>query len=216
MIAAARVPMAATRVGPGLALLLARSALRCAGKRRARFLVEEAARRVPLAVLLALCWRLSLALLGKVSQMWNGRGTPPPPTGTPPGGWGPAIQVPPGSHAADAAIAQAAAEAGQTIDEIPQSVLYQLRAQAEHALANNTTIDTAAALRKADFESFGQQPLLGQITRDPMQFARERNLREIAGAGEPIAARLSGQTEGLNRTLGGFAQNADEAYGAGE
>ena len=80
--------------------------------------------------------------------MWNGRGTPPPPTGTPPGGWGPAIQVPPSSHAADAAIAQAAAEAGQTIDEIPQSVLYQLRAQAEHALANNTTIDTAAALRR--------------------------------------------------------------------
>ena len=75
-------------------------------------------------------------------------------------------------------------------------MLYQLRAQAEHALANNTTIDTAAALRKADFESLGQQPLLGQITRDPMQFARERNLRGIAGAGEPIAARLSGQTGG--------------------
>ena len=111
------------------------------------------------------------------------------------------------SHAADAAIAQAAAEAGQTIDEIPQSVLYQLRAQAEHALANNTTIDTAAALRKADFESLGQQPLLGQITRDPMQFAREQNLRGIAGVGEPIAARLSGQTEGLKRTLGGFARS---------
>ena len=48
-----------------------------------------------------------------------------------------------------------------------------------------------------------------------MQFARERNLRGIAGAGEPIAARLSGQAEGLNRALGGFANEADEAYGAG-
>jgi hypothetical protein len=90
--------------------------------------------------------------------------------------------------------------------------LYQLRAQAQHALSQNQVLDTAAALRKADFEALGQQPLLGQITRDPMQFAREKNLRGIAGAGEPIAARLAGQTEGLSRTLGGFAHGADEAF----
>ena len=91
-------------------------------------------------------------------------------------------------------------------------MLYQLRAQAEHALANNTTIDTAAALRKADFRR-GRQPLLGQITRDPMQFAR-RNLRSIAGAGEPIAARLSGR---LGTEVGRWRVCAEcrWAYGAG-
>jgi hypothetical protein len=217
VIAAARVPMAATRVGQagagaaagaiGAALTPEKDAQDFWSKK----LQEGAVGGLAGAVLAPVAG----AVGQKVSQMWNGRGTPPPPAGTPPGGWGPAIQVPPGSHSADASIAQAAAEAGQTIDEIPQSVLYQLRAQAEHALANNTTIDTAAALRKADFEALGQQPLLGQITRDPMQFARERNLRGIAGAGEPIAARLSGQTEGLNRALGGFANEADETYGAG-
>lgn len=218
VIAASRVPMAATRIGQagagavagaiGAALVPEKDAQDFWAKK----MQEGAVGGLAGAVLSPVAG----AVGQKVSQMWNGRGTPPPPTGTPPVGWGPSIQVPPGSHAADASIAQAAEEAGQTIDEIPQSVLYQLRAQAEHALANNTTINTAAALRRADFEALGQQPLLGQITRDPMQFARERNLRGIAGAGEPIAARLSGQTEGLDRTLGGFAQGADETYAAGQ
>lgn len=145
----------------------------------------------------------------RIGRMFQGSGAPP-------AGGLPPIAGAPGTHAADDAIALAAAEAGQTIDDIPQSVLYQLRAQAQHALSQNQTLDTAAALRKADFEALGQQPLLGQITRDPMQFAREKNLRGIAGAGEPIAARLAGQTEGLSRTLGGFAQGADEAFGAGQ
>jgi hypothetical protein len=96
-------------------------------------------------------------------------------SGAPPAGGLPPIAGAPGTHAADEAIARAAAEAGQTIDDIPQSVLYQLRAQAQHALSQNQVLDTAAALRKADFEALGQQPLLGQITRDPMQFAREKN-----------------------------------------
>jgi len=145
----------------------------------------------------------------RIGRMFQGSGAPP-------AGGLPPIAGAPGTHAADEAIARAAAEAGQTIDDIPQSVLYQLRAQAQHALSQNQVLDTAAALRKADFEALGQQPLLGQITRDPMQFAREKNLRGIAGAGEPIAARLAGQTEGLSRTLGGFAQGADEAFGAGQ
>jgi hypothetical protein len=145
----------------------------------------------------------------RIGRMFGGSGAPPS------GGLQP-IPGAPGTHAADAVIARAAAEAGQSIDDIPQSVLYQLRAQAQHALSQNQTLDTAAALRKADFEAIGQQPLLGQITRDPMQFAREKNLRGIAGAGEPIAARLSGQTEGLSRTLSGFAQGADEAFAGGQ
>ena len=217
VIAAARVPMAATRVGQGFAgaaagaIGAALTPEKDAQDFWSKKLQEGSVGGLAGAVLAPVAG----AIGQRVSQMWNGRGTPPPPTGTPPGGWGPAIQVPPGSHAADASIAEAAAEAGQTIDEIPQSVLYQLRAQAEHALANNTTIDTAAALRKADFEALGQQPLLGQITRDPMQFAREQNLRGIAGVGEPIAARLSGQSLGLNQTLGVFSNEADEAYGAG-
>lgn len=143
--------------------------------------------------------------IGRIAGRFRGPPAAPPP-----------IPGPPGSHPADAYIAQAANEAGQSINDIPQSLLERLRAQAQHALSQGQDLDTAAALRKADFEAIGQQPLLGQITRDPMQFARERNLRGIAGAGEPIAARLAGQTEGLNRTLGGFAQGADEAFAGGQ
>ena len=143
--------------------------------------------------------------IGRIAGRFRGPPAAPPP-----------IPGPPGSHPADAYIAQAANEAGQSINDIPQSLLERLRAQAQHALSQGQDLDTAAALRKADFEAIGQQPLLGQITRDPIQFARERNLRGIAGAGEPIAARLAGQTEGLNRTLGGFAQGADEAFAGGQ
>lgn len=143
--------------------------------------------------------------IGRIAGRFRGPPAAPPP-----------IPGPPGSHPADAYIAQAANEAGQSINDIPQSLLERLRAQAQHALSQGQDLDTAAALRKADFEAIGQQPLLGQITRDPIQFARERNLRGIAGAGEPIAARLAGQTEGLNRTIGGFAQGADEAFAGGQ
>ena len=143
--------------------------------------------------------------IGRIAGRFRGPPAAPPP-----------IPGPPGSHPADAYIAQAANEAGQSINDIPQSLLERLRAQAQHALSQGQDLDTAAALRKADFEAIGQQPLLGQITRDPMQFARERNLRGIAGAGEPIAARLAGQTEGLNRTIGRFAQGADDAFSGGQ
>lgn len=143
--------------------------------------------------------------IGRIAGRFRGPPAAPPP-----------IPGPPGSHPADAYIAQAANEAGQSINDIPQSLLERLRAQAQHALSQGQVLDTAAALRKADFEAIGQQPLLGQITRDPIQFAREMNLRGIAGAGEPIAARLAGQTEGLNRTLGRFAQGADEAFAGGQ
>ena len=145
----------------------------------------------------------------RIGRMFRGSGAPP-------AGGLPPIAGAPGTHAADEAIARAAAEAGQSIDDIPQSVLYQLRAQAQHALSQNQVLDTAAALRKADFEALGQQPLLGQITRDPMQFAREKNLRGIAGAGEPIAARLAGQTRGIRDRLGAFSSGAREIFDAGQ
>jgi hypothetical protein len=82
----------------------------------------------------------------RIGRMFQGSGAPP-------AGGLPPIAGAPGTHAADASIARAAAEAGQTIDDIPQSVLYQLRAQAQHALSQNQVLDTAAALRKADFEA---------------------------------------------------------------
>lgn len=144
--------------------------------------------------------------IGRIAGRFRGPPAAPPP-----------IPGPPGSHPADAYIAQAANEAGQSINDIPQSLLERLQCTGRSMRCREgQDLDTAAALRKADFEAIGQQPLLGQITRDPIQFARERNLRGIAGAGEPIAARLAGQTEGLNRTIGGFAQGADEAFAGGQ
>ncbi|CAB4172436.1 hypothetical protein UFOVP935_15 [uncultured Caudovirales phage] len=150
------------------------------------------------------------AIGDRLGRFFNGPGSPGSPGGIS------SVSGPPGTHPADPGIAAAAKEAGQTIDDVPQSVLYKLRAQADHALSQNQTLDTAAALRRADFESLGLQPLLGQITRDPMQSARERNLRGIAGAGEPIAARLAGQTRVLRDKIGAYANGASEAFPSGQ
>jgi hypothetical protein len=41
--------------------------------------------------------------------------------------------------------------------------------------------------------SVGMPALAGQVNRDPMQFAKELNLRGVQNVGEPIAARLNEQ-----------------------
>ena len=82
VIVVARVHMAGYARRSRLALLLARSALRLTRKKTRKILVEEAAGRRCWRS----CWRRTGACRwrwGNVSQMWNGRGTPPLPTGTP-------------------------------------------------------------------------------------------------------------------------------------
>lgn len=123
----------------------------------------------------------------------------------------------------DAAMRQASQEvAGADAGQIPEAILRRVRQQVAESLAAGRTPDTAALLRRAEFEELGMQPTLGQITRDPMQYARERNLRGINLGGSeqapsnPLAARFSEQNQQLARQFDDLgAGRADEAYGAG-
>jgi len=54
------------------------------------------------------------------------------------------------------------------------------------ALDINGVLASAALRRKLDFSSVGAQPTLGQITRDPQQFAAEHTLAGIEGAGKTL------------------------------
>jgi len=64
------------------------------------------------------------------------------------------------------------------------------------ALQANIGKDPAAAMRKADFEAAGIPFLTGQATRDPLQFAAEKNLaqgnKEIAAVLQQQGAQLKG------------------------
>lgn len=116
-------------------------------------------------------------------------------------------------HDTDNAIVEAMKETGQNIQEIPSDQLAALRQQVGTALQSGQKIDPAAALRRADFEALGMEPTLGQITREPMQFAREQALRGVEGVGEPLSARLAAQGQQLQSRLP--QANAKNAYQAG-
>lgn len=93
----------------------------------------------------------------------------------------------------------------------PQMALF-IQREAEKALKAGRELDVAALARSADFELLGMKPLLGQITRDPTQFAQERNLR---GAGTAIQERLTEQNKALQNVFGKSANEAVEPYQAG-
>ncbi|WP_334159559.1 glucosaminidase domain-containing protein, partial [Achromobacter insolitus] len=118
----------------------------------------------------------------------------------------------------EAAMRQAVQEAGGDASQIPESILRGVREQVTEAIAAGRTPDAAALMRRAEFEDLGMRPTLGQITRDPMQFARERNLRgvDLGGGQNPLAGRFAEQNQQLVQQFENLgAGQADEAYSAG-
>lgn len=105
---------------------------------------------------------------------------------------------------ADELLVNVARQEGIDLASIPESIRNGLRNQVSDALASNKTTDAAALLRRAEGEAvLGQDAglTLGQATRDPMQFAQERNMRGIQGAGEPLTQRFADQNRALINAL---------------
>ncbi|MDU9765496.1 hypothetical protein RGC28_08535, partial [Helicobacter pylori] len=65
--------------------------------------------------------------------------------------------------------------------------------------------DPRIAARIADFKQLETPYTLGQVTRDPMQFSSERNLRQVAGVGDPLLQRMTDQQRILQQRIGNFA-----------
>jgi hypothetical protein len=100
--------------------------------------------------------------------------------------------------------------------ELDRAQINTLRQHVSQALDGGQKIDPAALLRKQDFDALGIDPTLGQITRDPAQFARERNLRGVSGVGEPLMQRLEQQNTRLQDLITGRARGAADENSAGE
>ena len=80
------------------------------------------------------------------------------------------------------------------------------------ALQANIGKDPAAALRKRDFEIEGMPFLTGQATRDPLQFAAEKNL---AQGNKEIASVLQQQGAQLRSNIGKYGMGAAPEQQAG-
>jgi hypothetical protein len=112
-------------------------------------------------------------------------------------------------------LAATAATEGADMAQIPASIRANVQQQVFAALKAGRQVDPAALARAAEFEAVGIAPTQGQVTRNPMQFARERNLRGVEGAGEPLTERFTEQNNRLMQILGQRAAGALEPDDAG-
>lgn len=110
-------------------------------------------------------------------------------------------------------IKRVASELGIDVAAMPKQMESYVASEAAKAFKTGSGLDPVALARKTEFESLGMKPLLGQITRDPTQFAQERNLR---GAGQPIQERLTEQNVRLQNIISGPAAAAETPYAAGQ
>lgn len=117
---------------------------------------------------------------------------------------------------ADKMIQDALAESGQTVNDLPQTQLAAVQASVQDALAQGKKLDAAAALRKSDFDAEKIAPTLGQITRDPTQFAEEQNVKGVLGVGAPISKTLQEGNQAVTRGISRYGVNAQEAPAASQ
>ena len=109
-----------------------------------------------------------------------------------------------GGKISDQSIGKAADDvlkaAGVDTSKVAPDVLQGLKDQANLSLK---TGDVSNLKRYADAMSLPVPvPMLrGQVTRDPMQYAVEQNLRGVTGVGEPITEVLSAQNKALISNL---------------
>jgi hypothetical protein len=110
-----------------------------------------------------------------------------------------------------------AKDSGLSWDDMDESARRDVLDTVVNAIRDRKSgLDPAAVARKADFTKEGIPPLLGQITRDPKQFAREKNLRQIPDVGDPLLERMTQQGKALHGKVSEFSRKALEKYPAGE
>lgn len=113
------------------------------------------------------------------------------------------------------------------LGSVPAAIRDSVKRQVEEAFnAGQRKLDPAALIRKAQFEAVGltddAAPTLGQMTRDPMQFAQEKNLSGVLiktpkGQGNPLSDRFAEQNKRLQDVFNQVgADNATDRVTAGQ
>lgn len=113
-------------------------------------------------------------------------------------------------------LAQYAAEkSGVNWSQADDQTKRELVDFAKKAMTENPGVDLKSAFRVADFNAMKMPYTLGQVTRDPLQFAAEKNLQQVAGVGDPVRERVMGQNAQLQKIMSGFGGKASEQQTAG-
>lgn len=106
---------------------------------------------------------------------------------------------------------------GTDFSKLPQAVQDDLLGEVAKAVQAGGKLDADALRRKADFLTIGAKPVLGQITRDPVQFTREQTLKGVQGAGQQLADTMNFNNRALIGSLNkGGASAAPGTMGAGQ
>jgi len=128
----------------------------------------------------------------------------------------PALTLPAAAARADVGVDRAVSDLGPQGGQLFSPLeVDPLKQQVAQQLLQYPNASAAAAVRAQDFRNLGIQPTLGQITRDPMQFAQERNMRGIPDVGAPLTQRMNAQNTQLQRNLYSLAGQPADAFTAG-
>lgn len=115
----------------------------------------------------------------------------------------------------DGAVKQWAADMGLDWTSMAERDQQALRDHVRKAAQEYIGKDPAAAARVKDFKAENIPYLQGQVTRDPGQFAKEKNLSQLAGTGDPIRERLQQQGSLLRQKVGTYGADAKDQQSAG-
>lgn len=121
--------------------------------------------------------------------------------------------------AADAVVKGALQAKGVDPATVDLNMLGGMRSEVQSALDHGTDVSQTAIVNRAKAESLPVPVQLtrGQATGDAMQFAKELNLRGIAGVGEPITTRLTQQNQAFIDNLDALgAKNAPDTVSTGQ
>lgn len=112
-----------------------------------------------------------------------------------------------------ASIDNAVSNGSLDLNSLPRNAVEKLRQEILAGLEAGVSKDPGAMARKADFDLLGVNPTQGQLTRDPLVFANEKNLRT---AYPELTSHFSGQEKALRDNLEGIlgAPNPAGSFGA--
>lgn len=101
-------------------------------------------------------------------------------------------------------------------EALGQSERAALQKQVVEAARARAGKDPKVIARIMDFQSEGVPYTLGQVTRDPRQFATEKNLSQLPGVGDPLLERFSSQGAMLRDKLSRFSAGALDEQQTGQ
>lgn len=117
-------------------------------------------------------------------------------------------------------IDNAIAQAGIDTQTIPTPTLNTLIADVEQALKSGQPVSPDAVRRLADYKAVGATPLRGNLTLNPVDITRDKNLTKIAANSDDLVANQLPMIANRNNStlisnLNDMGANSSDAYTAG-